>query len=235
MPANPLANADVPANHLPTAGMLNPETVKERRRAEKMKELRQYLVDAGVVEAVVKLFVGVLEQDYRPPEAPNLLKDFFGDYRDPLWDDIEQERTLIAKTKAENESLQQEVEELHDKVAAAERGYLGKQLHAAMLAKHPDQEILTGALAKAALVGAKPKPPLDVELPEEVDKEGVKNFLASLGAEDPMFAFAQELVSELVNGTGNPYAADSGNADLIAFLTAMNGFLAPATETGAEA
>ena len=34
-------------------------------------------------------FVGVLEQDYRPPEAPNLLKDFFGDYRDPLWDDIE--------------------------------------------------------------------------------------------------------------------------------------------------
>merc|ERR1719337_378746 len=77
--------------------------------------------------AVVKLFVGVLEQDYRPPEAPNLLKDFFGDYRDPLWDDIEQERTLIAKTKAENESLQQEVEELHGKVAAAERGYLGKQ------------------------------------------------------------------------------------------------------------
>ena len=32
----------------------------------------------------------MLEQDYRPPEAPNLLKDFFGDYRDPLWDDIEQ-------------------------------------------------------------------------------------------------------------------------------------------------
>ena len=40
-------------------------------------------------------------------------------------------------------------------VAAAERGYLGKQLHAAMLAKHPDQEILTGALAKAALVRAR--------------------------------------------------------------------------------
>lgn len=225
MPANPLANADVPPNLVSTAGMLNPETVKERRRAEKMRELRQYLVDSGVAEAVVKMFVGVLEQDYRPPEAPNLLKDFFGDYRDPLWDDIEQEKTLIAKTKQDNAALQADIEELKSRVAAAERGRVGKQLHAALLAKHPGEEALTAALCKAALVGAKPKPPLDADLPEELDKDGVRAFCASLGTEDPLLVFAMELVQELVNGTGNPYSADTANADLLAFLAALNAFL----------
>jgi len=232
MPANPLANADLPPNHISTAGMLNPETVKERRRAEKMKELRQYLVDAGVVEAVVKLFVGVLEQDYRPPEAPTLLKDFFGDYRDPLWDDIEQERNLIFKTKKENELLGQEIEGLYAKVAAAQRGAVGKKLYNALLAKCPGEEALTAALFKAALVGPKPKPPLDAELPEDLDKAGFRDFCASLEPDDLRLRFATELCAELENGAGTPYAADTANADLLSFLAGLNAFF---VERGAAA
>jgi hypothetical protein len=229
MPVNPLASPDVPANLVPTAGMMNQETVKERRRQEKMQELRQYLVDAGVVEAVVKLFVGIQEQDYRPPEAPNLLKDFFGDYRDPLWDEIEQARGKIAKDKKDIDELKAHIAGLEGEVAAAERGKSGKELLHALLNKVPGETQLTAAIFKTALVGPKAKG-FDPELPEEVDIELIAKFFAALAPQDPHLEFGVNLTHELIHGEGYPYATNPTSEDLLAFLGALNSFCAAAAD-----
>jgi hypothetical protein len=235
MPANPLADADVPANLVPSAGMMNPETVKERRRAQKMMELRQYLVDAGVVEAVVKLMVGIQEQDYRPPEAPNLLKDFFGDYQDPLWDEIDEKRQTIAKTKRENDDLRERIKQLTSDVTAGERSADGKKLFATLVAKSPlagtSPEAITGDILKAAIVGPKPKPPLEVEVPAEIARGTMAAFFAALSAEDAHLAFGRNLQHELEHGSAPPYGSpgDAQNEDLTNFLSALSSFCAAAT------
>lgn len=229
MPVNPLASPDVPPNLVPTAGMMNQETVKERRRQEKMQELRQYLVDSGVVEAVVKLFVGIQEQDYRPPEAPNLLKDFFGDYRDPLWDQIEQDRAKIAKDQRDIEELKAKIAGLEGEVAAAERGKSGKELYQALLSKGSGETLLTDAIFKAALVGPKAKG-FNPELPTEIDIALFAKFFAALGPQDPHLEFGVNLAHELINGEGFPYATNVDSEDLHAFLGAINSFCAASAE-----
>jgi hypothetical protein len=207
--------------------MMNQETVKERRRQEKMQELRQYLVDSGVVEAVVKLFVGIQEQDYRPPEAPNLLKDFFGDYRDPLWDEIEQARGQITKDKREVEELQARIAGLEGEVAAAERAKSGKELYNALLGKVPGETLLTDAIFKTALVGPKAKG-FNPELPGEMELSVFAKFFAALAPQDPHLEFGVNLAHELVHGDGYPYATNVDSEDLHAFLGAINSFFAAA-------
>merc|ERR550537_604822 len=200
----------------------------ERRRQEKMQELRQYLVDSGVVEAVVKLFVGIQEQDYRPPEAPNLLKDFFGDYRDPLWDQIEQDRAKIAKDQREIQELKAKINGLEGEVAAAERGKSGKELYQALLSKVPGETLLTDAIFKTALVGPKAKGFNPPELPSEIDIALFAKFFAALAPQDPHLEFGVNLAHELVHGDGYPYATNVDSEDLHAFLGAINSFFAAA-------
>ncbi|EER17505.1 hypothetical protein Pmar_PMAR014305, partial [Perkinsus marinus ATCC 50983] len=48
------------------ARVMDTDEVKARRREWKAREFRQYLVDAGLVDAIVKMFVGLLEADQLP-------------------------------------------------------------------------------------------------------------------------------------------------------------------------
>eukprot|EP00744_Colponema_vietnamica_P011410 GILI01016047.1.p1 GENE.GILI01016047.1~~GILI01016047.1.p1 ORF type:complete len:220 (+),score=29.08 GILI01016047.1:81-740(+) len=90
------------------------------RKERKLKEFRQYLVDKQVVMALVKYLLA-LKESPTPPENPNeYLLDFFGRYRDPMWDVVEQLQTENADFEVKNAQLQARVDELEREVAVEE-------------------------------------------------------------------------------------------------------------------
>eukprot|EP00743_Colponemidia_sp_Colp-15_P005168 GILK01005562.1.p1 GENE.GILK01005562.1~~GILK01005562.1.p1 ORF type:complete len:203 (-),score=35.73 GILK01005562.1:22-630(-) len=100
-----------------SAGDANLQAV---RKAKKMREFRQFLVQSDVVMAFVKYLISIREASPSWPEDPaDYLKDFFGQYRDPLWDEIEhlqtenqQLRDSVPPMEADVESLERQIEDL---------------------------------------------------------------------------------------------------------------------------
>lgn len=92
--------------------------IQQERKAQKWKHFRRYLADSNVVLALVKYLLAL--RDCKPwPENPTeYLKDFFGQYRDPKWDDME---ALEASNKDMEEAqipgLEQKIAELEEKLA----------------------------------------------------------------------------------------------------------------------
>ncbi|KAF4666777.1 hypothetical protein FOL47_003917 [Perkinsus chesapeaki] len=83
------------------------DEVRARRRQMKNREFRQYLVDAGLVEAIVKMFVGLLEAD----QLPHL-----DDNRPETHAEMGSTILTVEALEAENEELKRSIEELEGKI-----------------------------------------------------------------------------------------------------------------------
>lgn len=98
------------------------EGFKERKAERKMREFKQYLVDSGTLEALVKLLVGVQEAENRDRiDIQNLLQDFFGHFRDPDWDVVEGLWASIEKEEERTQELQARIAGIQGEIEVAAR------------------------------------------------------------------------------------------------------------------
>ncbi|CEM07608.1 unnamed protein product [Vitrella brassicaformis CCMP3155] len=97
------------------------DEIKASRREAKMRDFRQFLVDKGVVEALVKLLIGLQESEVAPEDPRKLVRKCFGEYRDPLWDVIEELRASSASFREQNGELETKLTQLEQDVSHAIR------------------------------------------------------------------------------------------------------------------
>ena len=71
-----------------------------RKKEEKLKNFRKYLADKDVVLAMVKFILSVRSQKQWPEDPHKHMIDFFGNYKDPMWDKMDEWRE-------ENEDIRQ--------------------------------------------------------------------------------------------------------------------------------
>eukprot|EP00746_Dinoflagellata_sp_MGD_P160680 gnl/MRDRNA2_/MRDRNA2_87546_c0_seq1.p1 gnl/MRDRNA2_/MRDRNA2_87546_c0~~gnl/MRDRNA2_/MRDRNA2_87546_c0_seq1.p1 ORF type:complete len:202 (+),score=55.35 gnl/MRDRNA2_/MRDRNA2_87546_c0_seq1:77-682(+) len=101
--------------------MTDVAAAKERKKSRKTREFKEYLNESGTLEAVVKLLIGLMEAESDQVDTENLLQDFFGHYRDPLWDTVEE---LWASNEEEQErrtTLEATICDLEKELEAAQR------------------------------------------------------------------------------------------------------------------
>ncbi|PFH35253.1 hypothetical protein BESB_061400 [Besnoitia besnoiti] len=122
-PPDPLQLSD----DLPVAALTLDEA-KIRRRREKMRNFRKYLVDTHVVDALAKLLIGIFEAGERPERPQDFFVDYFGEYRDPVLDEIDE----LSKRKEElisfNRELSDEQEELSAQIVLVTQERLHQKL-----------------------------------------------------------------------------------------------------------
>jgi hypothetical protein len=148
---------------------------KERKAVRKTREFKEYLVESGTVEAVVKLLVGMMETpSLERIDTENLLQDFFGHYRDPMWDVVE---GLWASNTAEKEkhvTLDAQMIEIENEIEIEKRRLASIEVWRA-LAPDPSGEskslsILTGKDFLMKMCGLK-KPQDGLVPPVQVVRE----------------------------------------------------------------
>ena len=65
------------------------ELIKQQKLEKNLKEFRQYLVDKGVVLAFVKVILSLKYSETKPKNPIKAIREFFGKYKDPAWDQFE--------------------------------------------------------------------------------------------------------------------------------------------------
>ncbi|PHJ17131.1 associate of myc 1 domain-containing protein [Cystoisospora suis] len=88
------------------------DEAKVRRRKQKMREFRKYLVDTRVIDALLTLLVALWEAEERPSEPQEFFIDYFGEYRDPVLDEIDELKKLQEELSVSNKELQEKQKEL---------------------------------------------------------------------------------------------------------------------------
>ena len=63
-----------------------------RKKEAKLKNFRKYLADKDVVLAMVKFILSVRSQKQWPEDPHKHMTDFFGNYKDPMWDKMDEWR-----------------------------------------------------------------------------------------------------------------------------------------------
>ena len=65
------------------------EAKNKEKTEKKLKEFREYIVEKGVVLAFVKVLLSLKYADKKPKNPIKAIRDFFGKYRDPRWDEMD--------------------------------------------------------------------------------------------------------------------------------------------------
>lgn len=210
---------------------------KARRRAAKAKQFRQYLVDSGMYELVIKLVVGIMdrhgEEGPRPINAEELITDIFGSYRDPRWDEVEALWDSIEAEKGRKAELTDRIAELEEKVELEQKRAKAVQLWRA-LGGLPDVE-LEGKNLVTRIVGALPKKPPDsfVEAGEPPTTITLSLWTERMvNLEEELRVWACETLLEQLNASEDPpYAGDAmTDEQLLSFLRALSSQFQPPAE-----
>jgi hypothetical protein len=61
-----------------------------KRKEEKLSKFREYIADNDVVLAFVKFLLAARQQNPWPEDPLEYLHDYFGNYKDPMWEKVEQ-------------------------------------------------------------------------------------------------------------------------------------------------
>ena len=72
-----------------------------KKREAKIRAYREYLADNDVVLAFTKLLLALRQSNPAPENPTQYVRDYFGDYRDPLWDEVD-------RLKTENKAMRDE-------------------------------------------------------------------------------------------------------------------------------
>lgn len=92
------------------------ESKHKEKTDKKLKEFREYIVEKGVVLAFVKVLLSLKYAEQKPKNPIKAIREFFGKYRDPRWDEVEALKEKIIIFTNENESLQAQALELEEQV-----------------------------------------------------------------------------------------------------------------------
>ena len=152
----------------------NEEHPKTKEKTEKkLKEFREYIVDKGVVLMFVKVLLSLKYAEKKPRNPIKVIRDYFGKYHDPRWDEMSALKEKIILFNNENAKLLEEAMKLEDELKNLKR------------TKRIDKLFDTFELDKNGLISTK----LIVELltgnkkydvDEKFDKDGLIKFIESV-------------------------------------------------------
>ena len=151
----------------------NEEDPKVKERTEKkLKEFREYIVDNGGVLMFVKVLLSLKYAENKPRNPIKIIRDYFGKYHDPRWDEMSALKEKIILFNNENAKLLEKAMNLEDELKNLKRS------------KRIDKLFNSFELDKNGLIGSKyiieiltGNKKFDVD--EKFDKDGLIKFIES--------------------------------------------------------
>ena len=152
----------------------NEEDPKVKEKTEKkLKEFREYIVDKGVVLMFVKVLLSLKYAEKKPRNPIKVIRDYFGKYHDPRWDEMSALKEKIILFNNENAKLLEEAMKLEDELKNLKR------------TKRIDKLFDTFELDKNGLISTKLIMELltgnkKYDVDEKFDKDGLIKFIESV-------------------------------------------------------
>lgn len=97
------------------------EVKKKEKTEKKLKQFREYIVEKGVVLAFVKVLLSLKYADQKPKNPIKAIREFFGKYRDPRWDEMDALKEKIILFNNENAKLLEQALQLEDELKNKKR------------------------------------------------------------------------------------------------------------------
>ncbi len=97
------------------------EEKNKEKTEKKLKEFRQYIVDKGVVLLFVKVLLSLKYSEQKPKNPIKVMREFFGKYKDPRWDEMGALKEKIILFQNENGKLLEEALKLEDELKTLKR------------------------------------------------------------------------------------------------------------------
>jgi hypothetical protein len=100
----------------------NETDIKNKEKTEKrLKEFREYIVDKGIVLSFVKVLLSLKYADQKPKNPIKAIREFFGKYKDPRWDEMGALKEKIILYNNENAKLIEQALKLEDELKTLTR------------------------------------------------------------------------------------------------------------------
>jgi hypothetical protein len=93
----------------------------KEKKEKKLKEFREYIVDKGVVLLFVKTLLSLKYSEQKPKNPIKAIREFFGKYKDPRWDEMSALKEKIILYQNENGKLLEEALKLEDELKTVKR------------------------------------------------------------------------------------------------------------------
>ena len=152
----------------------NEEDPKTKEKTEKkLKEFREYIVDKGVVLLFVKVLLSLKYAENKPKNPIKIIRDYFGKYHDPRWDEMAALEEKIILFNNENAKLLEQSMKLEDELKNLQRTKrLDKLFNSFELDKNG---LISTKLIMELLTGNK-----KYDIDEKFDKETLIKFIESI-------------------------------------------------------
>ena len=151
----------------------NEEDPKIKEKTEKkLKEFREYIVDKGVVLMFVKVLLSLKYAEKKPRNPIKVIRDYFGKYHDPRWDEMSALKEKIILFNNENAKLLEQAMKLEDELRTLKRTKrIDKLFDSFELDKNG---LISTKLIIELLTGNK-----KYDVDEKFDKDGLIKFIES--------------------------------------------------------
>ena len=151
----------------------NEEDPKVKEKTEKkIKEFREYIVDKGVVLMFVKVLLSLKYAEKKPRNPIKVIRDYFGKYHDPRWDEMSALKEKIILFNNENAKLLEQAMKLEDELRTLKRTKrIDKLFDSFELDKNG---LISTKLIIELLTGNK-----KYDVDEKFDKDGLIKFIES--------------------------------------------------------
>ena len=152
----------------------NEEDPKVKEKTEKkLKEFREYIVDKGVVLMFVKVLLSLKYAEQKPRNPIKVIRDYFGKYHDPRWDEMSALKEKIILFNNENAKLIEQAMKLEDELKTLQRTKrIDKLFDSFELDKNG---LISTKLIIELLTGNK-----KYDVDEKFDKDGLIKFIESI-------------------------------------------------------
>ena len=152
----------------------NEEDPKTKEKTEKkLKEFREYIVDKGVVLMFVKVLLSLKYAEKKPRNPIKIIRDYFGKYHDPRWDEMSALKEKIILFNNENAKLLEQAMKLEDELRTLKRTKrIDKLFDSFELDKNG---LISTKLIIELLTGNK-----KYDVDEKFDKDGLIKFIESI-------------------------------------------------------
>jgi hypothetical protein len=105
------------------------EAKNQEKSDKKLKEFREYIVDKGIVLAFVKVLLSLKYSENKPKNPIKAIREFFGKYHDPQWDELEALKEEIIILNQDNARLLEKTLFLEEELEIAKLSQRVKNLY----------------------------------------------------------------------------------------------------------
>ncbi len=152
----------------------NEEDPKVKEKTEKkLKEFREYIVDKGVVLLFVKVLLSLKYAEQKPKNPIKVIRDYFGKYHDPRWDEMSALKEKIIIFNNENAKLLEQALKLEDEVKNLQRSKRLDKLFNSF--EYDKNGLISTKFIIEMLTGNK-----KYDVDEKFDKEGLVKFIENV-------------------------------------------------------